>query len=255
MLLSCLNMKRFEGKNVVITGSSRGIGLAILELFAREGANIAACSNRQSEAVINQYKIIAEKNNVQITPFFFDMSNEDEVKEGVKEVKILMPVIDVLVNNAGISHIAPFMMSKIEDLHRVFQVNYFSQMVLTQGLLGSLKKAKGSTIVNLTSIAGLDGGIGVIAYGSSKAAIALTTKVLAQELAVFRIRVNAVAPGMVETDMATSMGEKAIENTAGSAALRRLARPEEIAKLVSYLASEEASYITGQIVRVDGGIK
>ena len=248
-------MKRFEGKNVVITGSSRGIGLAILELFAQEGANIAACSNRQSETVINQYKEIAKKNSVQITPFFFDMSNEDVVKEGVREVKSIMPVVDVLVNNAGISHIAPFVMSKIEDLHKVFQVNYFSQMVFTQGLLGSLKKAKGASIVNLTSIAGLDGGIGVTAYGSSKAAIALTTKVLAQELAFFKIRVNAVAPGMVETDMATSMGEKAIENTAGSAALKRLAKPEEVAQLVGYLASEDASYITGQIVRVDGGIK
>lgn len=248
-------MNRFKGKNIVITGSSRGIGLAILELFAQEGADIAACSNKQSDTVLLKYKEIATKNNVQITPYFFDMSNEDEVKEGLKELKTAMPVIDVLVNNAGISHIAPFMMSKMEDLHRVFQINYFSQMVLTQGLLGCLKKAKGASIVNMTSIAGLDGGIGVTAYGSSKAAIALTTKVLAQELAFFKIRVNGVAPGMVETDMAISMGEKAAENTSNSAALKRLAKPEEIAQIVVFLASEEASYITGQIVRVDGGIK
>ena len=248
-------MNRFKGKNIVITGSSRGIGLAILELFAQEGADIAACSNTQSDTVLLKYKEIATKNNVQITPYFFDMSNEDEVKEGLKELKTAMPVIDVLVNNAGISHIAPFMMSKMEDLHRVFQINYFSQMVLTQGLLGCLKKAKGASIVNMTSIAGLDGGIGVTAYGSSKAAIALTTKVLAQELAFFKIRVNGVAPGMVETDMAISMGEKAAENTSNSAALKRLAKPEEIAQMVVFLASEEASYITGQIVRVDGGIK
>lgn len=248
-------MNRFEGKNVVITGSSRGIGLAILEQFAKEGANIAACSNKQSDAVIKKYKEIAEVNNVQIIPYFFDMSNEEAVKEGVKEIKAAMPVVDVLVNNAGISHIAPFMMSKMEDLHRVFQINFFSQMVLTQGLLGNLKKAKGASIVNMTSVAGLDGGVGVTAYGSSKAAIALTTKVLAQELAFFKIRVNGVAPGIVETDMAVSMGEKAVENTSNSSALKRLAHPEEIAQTVVYLASEQASYITGQIVRVDGGIK
>lgn len=248
-------MNRFEGKNVVITGSSRGIGLAILEQFAKEGANITACSNKQSDAVIQKYKEIAEVNNVQITPYFFDMSNEEAVKEGVKEIKAAMPVVDVLVNNAGISHIAPFMMSKMEDLHRVFQINYFSQMVLTQGLLGNLKKAKGASIVNMTSIAGLDGGVGVTTYGSSKAAIALTTKVLAQELSFFKIRVNGVAPGMVETDMAISMGEKAAENTSNASALKRLAQPEEIAQTVAFLASEQASYITGQIIRVDGGIK
>jgi len=248
-------MNRFKGKNVVITGSSRGIGLAILEQFAKEGANIAACSNKQSDAVIQNYKKIAEVNNVQITPYFFDMSNEEAVKEGAKEIKTAMPIVDILVNNAGISHIAPFMMSKMEDLHRVFQINYFSQMVLTQVLLGNLKKAKGASIVNMTSIAGLDGGVGVTAYGSSKAAIALTTKVLAQELAFFKIRVNGVAPGMVETDMAISMGEKAAENTSNASALKRLAKPEEIAQTVVFLASEQASYITGQIVRADGGIK
>ncbi len=248
-------MNRFKGKNIVITGSSRGIGLAILELFAQEGANIAACSNKQNDAVVQKYKEIATKDNIQITPYFFDMSDEEAIKDGVKEIKTAMPVVDVLVNNAGVSHIAPFMMSKMEDLHRVFQINYFSQMVLTQGLLGCLKKAKGASIVNMTSIAGLDGGIGVTAYGSSKAAIALTTKVLAQELAFFKIRVNGVAPGMVETDMAISMGKKAAENTSNSAALRRLAQPEEVAQMVVFLASEQASYITGQIVRVDGGIK
>lgn len=248
-------MRRFEGKNIVITGSSRGIGLSILEAFAKEGANIAACSNRKSDTVIENYKKISSLYGVEIYPFFFDMSDEDAVKESAKAVKEKMPQVDVLINNAGISHIAPFMLTKADDLHRVFQVNFFSQIVFTNGLLGALKKAKGAAIVNMTSIAGLDGGIGVTAYGSSKAAVALTTKVQAQELAAFKIRVNAVAPGMVDTDMAVNMGEKAIENTTTVTALKRLARPEEIAQLVTFLASDDSSYITGQIVRVDGGTK
>ena len=248
-------MRKFEGKNVVITGSSRGIGIAILEAFAKGGACIAACSNRKSDAVIENYKNISSQYGVEIYPFFFDMSDEDAIKEGAKVVKEKMPQVDVLVNNAGISHIAPFILTKPEDLHRVFQVNFFSQIVFTNGLLGALKKAKGAAIVNMTSIAGLDGGVGVTAYGSSKAAVALTTKVQAQEFAAFKIRVNAVAPGMVDTDMAVNMGEKAVENTINATALKRIARPEEVAQLVTFIASDEASYITGQIVRVDGGSK
>ena len=246
-------MSRFEGKNVVVTGSSRGIGLAILKAFASEGANIAACSSKQNEAVLELYRNIEEEKGVKIMPFFFDMSDEEAVKAGAKAIKEAMPQIDVLVNNAGVSHIAPMMLTKSEDVHRVFQINYFSQLFLTNGLLGALKKAKGASIVNMTSIAGIDGGIGVTAYGSSKAAVALTTKVQAQEFAGFKIRANAVAPGMVETDMAICMGEKAAENTVNATALKRLARPEEIAQTVVFLASEEASYITGQTVRVDGG--
>lgn len=246
-------MRRFENKTVVITGSSRGIGFSILELFAKEGAHIIACSNKRSEEVIDKYKTVERNYQVKIEPLFFDMSDEDEVRDGVKKVKDLTPVVDVLVNNAGISYISPFMLTKSEDIHQVFQVNYFSLLVLTNGLLGLLKKAKGACIINMTSIAGLDGGVGVTAYGSSKAAIALTTKVLAQEFASFQIRVNGVAPAMVDTDMAVKMGDKAIENTKNATALKRLARPEEIAQTVLFLASEDASYITGQIIRADGG--
>lgn len=248
-------MNEFDKKIVVVTGSSRGIGLAILEEFAIRGATLIACSNRKSDTVIDKYRKLEEKYRVQIYPFFFDMSDEEAVRQAAIKIKEKAPEIHVLVNNAGVSHITPLMLTKSEDIHRVFQINYFSLITLTNVLLGALKKAKGATIVNMTSIAGLDGGVGVTAYGSSKAAIALTTKVMAQEFAPFKIRVNGVAPAMVDTDMASDMGDKATENTKNATALKRLAQPYEVAKTVAFLASDESSYITGQIIRVDGGTR
>lgn len=248
-------MNKNEKKTIVITGSSRGIGYAILEAFAKKGATLIACSNKESSEIIRKYKELEKKYNVIIHPIFFDMSNEEEVRQAAKKIKETETTIDVLVNNAGVSLIAPLILSKNEDIHRIFQINFFSQIVLTKNLLGPLKKAKGASIINMTSIAGLDGGIGVSVYGSSKAAIALATKVMAQEFAPFKIRVNSVAPAMVDTDMAIHMGEKAVENIKNATAFRRLAQPEEIANTVIFLASDEASYITGQIIRVDGGIR
>ena len=246
-------MNRFDNQSVVITGSSRGIGYAILEEFAREGANVIACSQRKSDVIINKYKALEEQYQTKIFPLFFDLSDEQSVMDGINMIKTIAPTVNILVNNAGISHIAPLMLTKSEDMYRVFQVNFFSQIMIINGLLGALKKAKGASIVNMTSIAGIDGGVGVSAYGASKAAIALATKVIAQEFAPFRIRVNAVAPAMVNTDMSVKMGEKAAENTRNATALKRLASPEEVAKTILFLASEDASYITGQIIRVDGG--
>ena len=247
-------MRQFEDRIVMVTGSRRGIGRAILEAFAAEGAHVVACSSRFDEKTVQEYQQLAVKYGVTISPVFFDLSDEADVQRGIQEVKALVPKLDVLVNNAGISSIGLFALTDIEVYHKIFQVNYFSQLSLIRGLLTLLRKPKGAAIVNMVSIAGLDGGVGVTAYGGSKAALALATRTLAQEFAPFKIRVNGVAPAMVETDMAVQMGEKAIEKTVNNTALKRMASPGEIASAVLFLASPGASYVNGQILRIDGGM-
>jgi len=246
-------MKRFENKTILITGSNRGMGLEILKQFAQEGAKIIACMRTQNANTEKILSEIASFNNVTIIPFYFDMADEASVKTGCKEIKALKQPIDVLVNNAGVPHLAILPFTKMQDVHDVFQVNYFSQLLLTQSLCGLLLKSSSAAIVNMASIAGIDGEVGNAVYGATKASMILMTKVLSKEFAG-KIRVNAVAPGLAETDFAAKMGDKARESMEQSSLMHRLGKPEEIAKTVLYLASDDANFITGQVIRVDGGV-
>ena len=247
-------MKRFEDRTVVITGANRGLGLEILKQFASEGANVIACMRAANEETSNMLAQIAEENGICITQIYFDMSDETAVKAGCKEIKSLKQPIDVLVNNAGIPHLAILPFTKMQDVHDVFQINYFSQLLVTQSLLGLLGKSSHAAIVNMASIAGIDGEAGNAVYGATKASMILLTKVLSKELAG-KVRVNAVAPGLTETDFAEKMGTKAKESMEQTSLMHRLGNPEEIAKAVTFLASDDASFINGQVIRVDGGAK
>lgn len=248
-------MSSFENKNVVITGASRGIGLATVKKFVSEGANVIACSFHDSETTRLLYSEIESKSKGTIKPLFFDLSEETSVKEGLKQIKSLTNNnVDVLINDAGIGKLSLLAFTRINDLKRIFQVNFFSPIMIIQGLIGSLRKSHSSAIVNVASIAGIQGGMGALGYGSSKASMILATRVLAEELSSFHIRVNAVAPGMVDTDLSKQMGEEAIVRTKESSFLKRLATPEEIANTIFFLASDESSFINGQTIRIDGGM-
>ena len=247
-------MKRFENRTVVITGSNRGLGLEILKQFAAEGASIIACMRTENEDTKTTLQSIAEENGISITPIYFDMSDETAVKAGCKEIKALKQPIDVLVNNAGIPHLAILPFTRMQDVHEVFQVNYFSQLLVTQSLCGLLGKSSHGAIVNMASIAGIDGEAGNAVYGATKASMILMTKVLSKELGG-KVRVNAGAPGLTETDFAEKMGVKAKESMEQSSLMHRLGNAAEIAKTVLFLASDDASFINGQVIRVDGGIK
>ena len=248
-------MKQFENKVVMITGADGGIGREITKKFAAEGATLILTSIAETEAFTNFVKEIKEFYGVEVHPFYFDLSDEEAIKAGVKEIKALKLKLTVLINNAGMPHLAILPFTKMADVRKVFQVNYFAQMQITQSMIGSMIKDGEGVILNAASIAGIDGDVGNAVYGATKASMILFTKVLSKELASSKIRVNAVAPGLTKTPFADAMGDKAKVSMEEISSMGRLATPQEIANTYYFLASKDASFINGQIIRVDGGVK
>ena len=248
-------MDILKGKNAVITGSRRGIGRAIVEAFANQGANIWACARKQDEAFIKDMKNIAEKNNVQIWPIFFDVTNETELKNAIQSIRSHKLPVDVLVNVAGIADDSTsFQMTQMDKMKHVFDVNFFAVTMLTQYVSRIMTRQNGGSIINISSIAGLDGTPAQYEYAASKAAILGGTKNLAREFAPFNIRVNCIAPGIIETDMGAQIDEQLKTEILSKVIMKRMGKPEEVANVSAFLASDMASYMTGQIIRVDGGM-
>ena len=243
------------GKNAIITGARRGIGRVTVETFAKNGANIWACARGKNEQFEQEMERIAAENNVQIWPIYFDVTEEDQVKNAIQEIKKQKLSVDVLVNVAGIADDSTsFQMTSMEKIKIVFEVNFFAVTLLTQYVSRLMARQKSGSIVNIASIAGLDGTPAQYEYASSKAAIIGGTKNLARELAPSNIRVNAVAPGMIETDMGAKIDEELKNSILSKSIMKRMGRPEEVANVIAFLASDLSSFMTGQIVRVDGGI-
>jgi 3-oxoacyl-[acyl-carrier protein] reductase len=244
-----------KNKNAIITGCNRGIGKSILELFASNGCNIWACSRTPSiefDLLINELTL---KYNIKITPIYFDLSDFNEIKQAIKIIFSEKKTIDILVNNAGITYNALFQMSTIEKIENVFKVNFYSQVILTQYVSKFMIKQKFGSIINIASSAAIDGNSGRSIYGASKAAVICASKSLSEELGDKGIRVNIVAPGITDTNMVSeSMSQDVIDLTVNNTNLNRIGKPNDIAEAVLFLASDLSSYITGQVIRVDGGM-
>lgn len=239
--------------NAIITGSNRGIGKAMVEAFAAAGYNVWACARKATpeyEAWLND---TASHNGVWIKPVYFEMSDTESVNNGIKQILDENLTIDVLVNNAGISTVGLLSMSKVDDIRKLFEVNYFAMLQIIQKVSKKMARQKKGAIINMGSIAGIEPQPGKIAYGSSKAAVMMMTKCLAKELGPMGIRVNSIAPGPIETEMIHQYNDEMLTKLASESALRRLGKREEIAQVALFLASEQASYINGEIIKVDGG--
>ena len=243
----------FKGKNIVVTGSNRGLGRATVEAFAAAGANIWACARKPSETFEHDMAEIGEKNSVTIKPVYFDLTDADAVKAGVMGIAAEKRTVDVLVNNAGVPYGGLMMTTPIDKLREVFEVNYFSQIRMMQMVGKLMMRQKSGVIVNIASVGGIETTPGYLAYGSSKAALIWATKTVAKELAPFGIRVNAVAPGLTKTDMGGYKSSEELEKTIARTAMKRMAEPKEVVSAILYLASPEASFVTGAVLQVDGG--
>lgn len=246
-------MRELEGKNILITGAGGGIGTAALEKLASNGGNIWACSHKKSDEFENKILELAEKNHVWIKPVYFDLKDEQAVKEQIASIAKEKLPIDVLINNAGMAHGGVLQMTSMETLKEVFQINFFSQIYITQLVSRLMMRRKRGVIINMASVGGIEAAEGYIAYGSSKAALIYATKVLSKELGNMGIRVNAIAPGLVNTRMGHYKSDKEIERVLERTVLNRMAEPEEIAEAMVYLASDKAAFITGQVLVIDGG--
>lgn len=247
-------MRRLEGKTAMITGCNRGIGRAILELFAKEGANIIACTRKESEEQLKIYKEIEASDKISIFPYFFDLSKEEDIKATLLRITSDHKEINCLINNAGIPAGGLMIMTSQKLLKEVFQVNYFAQVQITQFVVKNMMKKKSGSIIFMSSVLGLDAIPGGTVYGASKAAIALLIKTLAKEVGGFGIRVNGIAPNLIDTEMGHRMEKKSFESMIHGCALNRIGSVEEVARTALFLASEDSSYITGQMIRVDGGL-
>lgn len=244
-----------KGKTAVLTGSNRGIGKAILETFARNGANIWACVRKPDDRFTDYIAALAKETGVNISPVYFDLTDIEQIKAGAKTIMSAKEPVDVLVNNAGIIYTALFQMTSVDKMKEIFEVNFFSHILLTQYIVRSMTRQKRGSIVNISSSAAIDCNEGRMAYAASKAAIICSTKVMAKELAAYNIRVNAIAPGLTQTDMMTgSTPEDVLAGTLERICMKRVGRPEEIASAALFLSSDLSSYITGQVLRVDGGM-
>lgn len=227
----------------------------MLEEFAKNNADIWAHARNETPEFLEDITSVKAKYQVNIRPLCFDLTDYDAMKSAVKSIVASRIPVDALVNNAGITYNALFQMSTVEELRKELEVNFISVYIFTQYITKIMVRQKRGSIINIASTAALDGYPGKSAYGASKAALAAMTSSIASELGVYGVRANCIAPGITETQMLATMPEEVVEQEKASADLRRAAHPSEIAKTAVFLASDMSDYITGQILRVDGGVR
>lgn len=240
-------------KCALITGATRGIGKQIAITLAKQGYNIALNYRKENEELENTKKEI-EKIGVQILAVKGDVANFEDCENFVKQVIERFGQIDVLVNNAGITKDMLLMRMKKEDFEQVIDTNLVGTFNVIKNVVPYMMKARSGRIINISSVVGISGNAGQTNYSASKAGIIGFTKSLAKEIASRNILVNAVAPGFIETNMTDVLKDDVKQEIAKNIPLKRMGTTQDVANVVKFLASDDSSYITGQVINVDGGM-
>lgn len=242
-----------SGKKAVVTGGTAGIGKAIALAYAEQGADVAIFGTNATRGgeVVNE---IQSKTNRKAIFLAVDVSHTEQVQEAINKVLEQFGQIDILVNNAGIVKDGLLMRMSEDDWDRVIDVNLKSVFNTSKAVLKTMMKARSGKIINISSVIGLTGNAGQVNYAASKSGIIGVTKSLAKELSSRNIHVNCIAPGFIETHMTDDLKSELKEEILKAVPMKRMGRPEEIAHVAVFLASEWASYITGQTLAVDGGM-
>jgi len=246
---------KLNQKIAIVTGGSRGIGKEISRNFIKEGANVIAIAIDERPQIEEN-----EKSDFPEDRFIYyqaDITDFSTVSEIVTQIYNKYQKIDILVNNAGMAKDNFLVIMKEEDFDKVIQVNLKGTFIMTKAVAKIMRKQKFGNIINMASVVGMEGNIGQTNYSAAKAGIIGMTKSWAKELTMKgeNIRVNAIAPGFVKTGMTKSLKEELVEYVVENTCLKRLGEPQDIAKLAVFLASDDSSFITGQVIRIDGGLR
>ena len=241
-----------KNKIILVTGASRGIGKAVCDKFSNEGAIVYA--GIRNENVAKEIESENSKTGGKIIPIKLDVCEKEDIRQSILKIKQDYGRLDVLVNNAGVTMIERFDMMRDSSVEEIYNINVFGMMHVTQMAIRLLKKSDKPVIINMSSVMAMDSDIGQTAYASSKAAVISMTKTWTKEYTPLGFRVNAIAPGNVDTDMFNIIGRNDLDKAISKIGMERVAKPEEIANVALFLASDMSSYVSGEVINVNGGL-